>query len=351
LHYIHSDHLGSLRALSDSNGYTVPTSIARYLPFGGWRTEPSQTTTDRGFTGHHHNNTQANDLGLIYMNARYYDPTLGRFLSADTLVPDPANPQSLNRYTYVENRPLNFVDPTGHCAFTNIPLPDGGWTRDLENDSACWEQYDAVVNHFLINGHDQGYIERRLGSGEFYQLRQDSLIHIYDRYRVCGGYNCSDHVSRKEPTQICNYWESCYEPLITHEEMMPDAVIFPAFSGSLGGYFYGVAGEELILNRRSNEVSVFGYSGEGTGLALEADVSFYGGLVWNLEQNSDYSGPFSTLILDMSALYGVQMSFFWSTGTLPFTGGTWGFSAGPSGGGGLGLSGVQTEFVCHFGCE
>jgi hypothetical protein len=47
------------------------------------------------------------------MGARWYDPSLGRWLSPDTLVPNPASPQSLNRYTYVGNSPLRFVDPTG----------------------------------------------------------------------------------------------------------------------------------------------------------------------------------------------------------------------------------------------
>jgi hypothetical protein len=48
-------------------------------------------------------------------NARYYNPVLGRFISADTIVPDPANPQDLNRYSYVNNNPTNYTDPTGHC--------------------------------------------------------------------------------------------------------------------------------------------------------------------------------------------------------------------------------------------
>ena len=51
-------------------------------------------------------------------NARYYDPTLGRFLSADPLVQDPATPQFLNRYSYVRNNPINRTDPTGHCEAT-----------------------------------------------------------------------------------------------------------------------------------------------------------------------------------------------------------------------------------------
>jgi hypothetical protein len=55
------------------------------------------------------------------MRARWYDPTLGRFISPDTIVPNPQNPQSFNRYSYVLNRPTVFTDPTGHkaCSFTN----------------------------------------------------------------------------------------------------------------------------------------------------------------------------------------------------------------------------------------
>jgi hypothetical protein len=48
------------------------------------------------------------------MGARWYDPDLGRWISPDTIIPDPANPQSLNRYSYVYNRPLIFVDPSGY---------------------------------------------------------------------------------------------------------------------------------------------------------------------------------------------------------------------------------------------
>ena len=48
------------------------------------------------------------------MNARYYVPYLNRFISADTIVPDPANPQSFNRYSYALNNAINRIDPTGH---------------------------------------------------------------------------------------------------------------------------------------------------------------------------------------------------------------------------------------------
>ncbi|OQA12979.1 MAG: tRNA(Glu)-specific nuclease WapA precursor [Chloroflexi bacterium ADurb.Bin360] len=56
--------------------------------------------------------------------ARQFDPALGRFLQADTIIPDPANPQSLNRYSYANNSPLTHIDSDGHFAF--VPVIIGG---------------------------------------------------------------------------------------------------------------------------------------------------------------------------------------------------------------------------------
>jgi RHS repeat-associated protein len=87
-----------------------------YFPFGAYRTMPTQGVTEIGYTGHRENM----ELGLIYMNARYYVPSLGRFASADTLVPDPTNPQQFNRFSYVLNNPLRFTDPTGHVCYDPV---------------------------------------------------------------------------------------------------------------------------------------------------------------------------------------------------------------------------------------
>lgn len=100
---------------------SIATSLARYDPYGNFRTAPTATNpslTSRGFTGHAHNNTgvyPTQNVGLIYMNARYYLPEIGRFISADTIVPEPENPQSYNRYSYALNSPLKYTDPSGHC--------------------------------------------------------------------------------------------------------------------------------------------------------------------------------------------------------------------------------------------
>jgi hypothetical protein len=59
-----------------SMGTAVPNSRGRYFPYGGWRVTPTVGLTDQGYTGHKHNNlgSTADDLGLIFMNARYYLP-------------------------------------------------------------------------------------------------------------------------------------------------------------------------------------------------------------------------------------------------------------------------------------
>jgi len=96
-------------------------------------TEASTLPTDYTFTGQ----KLDADAGLMYYGARYYDATLGRFISADTLVPNAANPQALNRYAYVLNNPLRYTDPTGHvpCGsgsglqWEDCPVPDDGGGR------------------------------------------------------------------------------------------------------------------------------------------------------------------------------------------------------------------------------
>ena len=80
--------------------------------------------TDRRFTGQR----EETGLGLYDYAARRYDPLLGRFIQADTIVPSPQSPQSLNRYAYVLNSPLGLYDPDGHfpLAIALILLAAGG---------------------------------------------------------------------------------------------------------------------------------------------------------------------------------------------------------------------------------
>ena len=88
-----------------------------YDPWGKVR-NGGISATSINFTGQRLDGT-----GLLYYHARMYDPVLGRFVSADSIIPGQsdtagtANPQNLNRYSYVNNNPVNRTDPSGHCIF------------------------------------------------------------------------------------------------------------------------------------------------------------------------------------------------------------------------------------------
>ena len=112
LFYVATDHLGSVASTFNSAGQRQG-SPRLYYPFGEERAGTDPAGTERGYTGH-----QENDyIKLIYMGARFYLPSAGRFLTADTIVPNHMNPQSFNRYSYVNNNPINYNDPSGHCIF------------------------------------------------------------------------------------------------------------------------------------------------------------------------------------------------------------------------------------------
>ena len=70
------------------------------------------------------------DTDLYYYNARYYDPTLGRFLQADSVIPNVFQAQTINPYAYVLNNPLKYTDPTGHYIFIPVGPADNGEERN-----------------------------------------------------------------------------------------------------------------------------------------------------------------------------------------------------------------------------
>ena len=139
------DHLGSASVMMGGDGSLWGGTAARYKPFGGYvGAKPVNYIQNRGFTGH--DRTQADDaLGVVYMNARVYMPSTGKFLTADTLVPDPKSSQSYNRYAYVNNNPINLTDPSGHCKFAPMPSGQEGPPARDPNDHVCWSTYDDLI--------------------------------------------------------------------------------------------------------------------------------------------------------------------------------------------------------------
>ncbi len=191
--HLHNAHVGSNSVMSySSSAAEVSGSRTRYLPYGDWRTTPTQTYTDRGYTGQ----LEDMELGLYYYNARYYLPGIGRFASADTIVPQPGNPQSFSRYSYVLNRPLNLVDPTGHMQMcptdtscdpghepppppSPIDIDQDDWDED---EVATIEQAVQGVGNALARAHNSFAMRAfRIGAIDSYQslTARDAFLAVY----------------------------------------------------------------------------------------------------------------------------------------------------------------------------
>ncbi len=132
----HGDALGSVRHVTDESGDAIGSM--RYSPFGQ-RVESTGLLPYMGFTGE----PQDPSSDLTYLRARYYNPDLGRFLTADSIIPDPTNGQAWNRYAYVYNDVANLTDPSGMAP----PLPDF---------QALWNSAQAWGNNLWQNGFHPG---------------------------------------------------------------------------------------------------------------------------------------------------------------------------------------------------
>lgn len=155
--YYHKDHLGSSQIITNREGEDVQRY--GYNAFGGqgYSSNSEDFTVSRRYTSQ----ILDEETGLYYYNARYYDPQLGRFIQADTIIPEKYKSQTLNRYTYCINNPVRYTDPTGHDwddfvddwvvnpitkptrkiteqAWRNTKNITGQWYRDSWNISEQW---------------------------------------------------------------------------------------------------------------------------------------------------------------------------------------------------------------------
>jgi len=119
IYYTLKDYLGSILVVTNEVG----TSKLEEYSYDAWgrrrnptnwtyTSVPAPTYLSRGYTGHEH----IEEAGLINMNGRVYDPLVGMFLSPDPVVQSPGDPLNYNRYSYVFNNPLKYIDPSGYSA-------------------------------------------------------------------------------------------------------------------------------------------------------------------------------------------------------------------------------------------
>jgi len=159
MYYVHPDHLGSFAVITDAAGI-----VKQQCTFDAWgkRSFTYKDPTlifDRGYTGHEH----LDEFELINMNARLYDPMLGRMLSPDPYVVAPFYSQDYNRYTAMRNNPLIYVDENGEWVHLVIGAVIGG----VVNVAANWKKIDSFgkgLAYFGI-GAVAGAVGAGVGSG------------------------------------------------------------------------------------------------------------------------------------------------------------------------------------------
>ncbi len=174
-HY-HTDHLGSIRLITDSAGNKI--SEHEYLPYGQELTAAGNGVMK--FTGHERDA----DTGMDYMHARFYQEHLGRFMSVDPVLGNTGSGGSWNRYGYVRGGPLGLTDPTGmapaqtsqRCHYSSgVAIIYGALTGGcapggIGSEPTSAEIFDALVNVFSpvklnmhpFEAHDKKEIEKYL---------------------------------------------------------------------------------------------------------------------------------------------------------------------------------------------
>ncbi|WP_423222635.1 RHS repeat-associated core domain-containing protein [Candidatus Amarolinea aalborgensis] len=190
--WLATDHLGSTAVTANEVGARI--AELRYKPWGESRYSFGATPTQRRFTGQVLDSVGG---GLYFYNARYYDPALGRFASADTIVPQPGNPQSLNRYSYALNNAVRYADPSGHYSDDEIQQ----YLKDMyhQNWESYWkawltDPYWIWVLHMAQDGYllhtDQGgnvTFNHRVGSftldhGELHEYQGKGVYALFDNH-------------------------------------------------------------------------------------------------------------------------------------------------------------------------
>jgi RHS repeat-associated protein len=149
----HNDHLGNVRAITKRNGDIVTT--IDYYPFG----EQLQLTGQPSrFSFNDKEYDDSYGFDLYYYGARYMSPSLGRFVT-----PDPMK-SFLNPYSYVNNNPINMIDPTGMTSLPAFPGPDWHWEDNRVDEATSGPSVDEQIGAATASSNFQNQYERALNA-------------------------------------------------------------------------------------------------------------------------------------------------------------------------------------------
>jgi hypothetical protein len=206
------------------------------------------------------------------MGDRWYDAHLNRWLQPDSIVPQPGNPQDLNRYSYVRNNPLKYVDPTGH------------WTEEQ-----------------LAQALGKDWREKYFGKGAVFENR-DKLLQFLTSEKTTDPLTLGLVAGFLGPAGIAHSTGASFENI----DALGARVAFSY--GAVG--FVGLTGD-AVLNLSSGEFSVF-LSPEG-GIIIGESATLMSGitLLKNLPSNDAYRGTFEAVGLVGGDIVGLNGEFFW----------------------------------------
>ena len=203
LYNIGRDYLGSITHIATADGNLVEEYS--YDPWGRLRDpetleiytpgEEPELFLGRGYTGHEH----LTGFGLINMNARLYDPVIGRFISPDPYVQDAESTQGFNRYSYCLNNPLRYSDESGKFIIIDAffaGLFAGGWKEAIkraENDAKIIGGLFAVDRNKTIAGRLWEIVSRSIWQPA-QTLGGITTAFFYNLFGVQGGVESVDYL-------------------------------------------------------------------------------------------------------------------------------------------------------------
>jgi len=308
--YMHRDHLGSVDAVSDASGGFVTSSFnvhgyrrdsANWLQLQKWSAQSGaidaqRDKSARGFTDHE----MLDNVSLVHMNGRVYDPEIGRFMSVDPVFQFPENAQSLNPYSYVLNNPLSLTDPSGFTACSDTSAGGHGTCTFKEGDKTYTAKYDTKKDGSVAvrtnqpgrplviaapgiplagNGSKQGLsIQDKSGAatttGTGGMAQRNNADYGAANAQASEPQNATSANNGKEPKQTAdpkyNYVEKTerqWVPLAEGQKLVGFAPVSPAmvaaadaltslFPGSIPAFFGGYDAAPLLVNIRLEQLVV-----------------------------------------------------------------------------------------------
>ncbi len=257
-HYYQYDGLGSTRALSNASG--TLTDTYQYDAYGMLLNSTGASVNPYLYRGEQYDPA----LSAYYLRARYYQPGIGRFLTTDPIEGIPNKPISLHRYLYGNDNPINYTDPTGTMSFGNALITT------------------AIVNVLAGIAVHQNF----LGLQDYYVSFARTTLP--DAYLLGLSINIS--------MELRKGYNTILELLDILNSYLP--IPFPPILPYISVTDRDIEAYEILFSISSGEIALFKIKGMNLvrlpiiGDPLYLGGSFYEGIVFNLWNAENYSGPF-----------------------------------------------------------